>query len=112
MKKSKYHLKQTKRLLKELGIYSEFIRERRKYLLYYKNVTGYDNPTFNVIFLTVSTLNNLLFSSFTWNDTENPLLWQTLYNKLSDYGMSNKAILNDSETIEELKKIVKNTQNE
>lgn len=108
--KNKTELKQTKRLLKELGIYSEFIRERRKHLRRcYGNAMS---SVFNVIFLPNDGLCGLLYFSFTWSKTENPLLWETLYNKLAEYGMmSNGAILNDNEIMKKLKKIVKNTQN-
>ena len=107
----KTNLKRTKRILKELGIYSEFIRERKKYILSFNmSVAQNDSKVLPTFFLDIYTLYKLLFISFTWSKTENPLLWETLYNKLVRCGMSNKEILNSNDAIKELKKIVKNTQ--
>ena len=74
------------------------------------SVAQNDSKVLSTVFLDANTLYSLLFVSFTWSDTENPLLWETLYNKLVKCGMSNKEILNSNGTIKELKKIVKNTQ--
>ncbi len=107
----KTNLKRIKRLLKELGIYSEFIRERRKYILRFNMSFGQDDSkVLSTVFLDANTLCSLIFISFTWSNTKNPLLWETLYRKLEECGMSNKEILNSNDAMKELKKLVKNTQ--
>jgi len=105
--KNKTELKQTKRLLKELGIYYEFIRERKKFL---SNRFIHKDSIYAKFFPNTYALRILLYVSFSWSDTKNPLLWTELYEKLNCYSLSNKNILNNNKIIKELRKIIKNTQ--
>ena len=63
------NIKHFKRILKELGIYALYIKERRRLSPYV--------GVFSVAGRHAS-LSNIIYFSFTWADTKNPNLWPEL----------------------------------
>jgi hypothetical protein len=63
------NIKRFKRILKELGIYNLYIRERRKQ---YPDVKVFS------VAGRYSSLSSIIDYSFTWADTKNPDLWPEL----------------------------------
>lgn len=67
--KKEKNVKRFKRILKELGIYNLYIRERRKQ---YPGVEVFS------VAGRYSSLSSIIDYSFTWADTKNPELWPEL----------------------------------
>jgi hypothetical protein len=65
----KRNIKRFKRILKELGIYALYIRERKR---------QYPNSGVFSVAERYSHLGNLIDYSFTWANTKNPNLWPEL----------------------------------
>ena len=98
------NIKRFKRILKELGIYTAYIRERKKY--------APDGGVFSVAGR-YSSLSSIIDYSFTWADTKNPELWPELtyaiereYSQNIDYfsNLGNGAL-------DKLKKYLENNKN-
>lgn len=90
-------IRDLKRLLKELGIYTIWIKNRKKELHGSQSLHFWSLPRF---------FNNIIDDSFTWSATKEELLWEELYdNTYCDNTPS--EILRHNYMVEELKEICK-----
>ena len=73
-------VKKFKRLLKDIGVYSVWLKERKKYL-----ATEYRKITNDNIFRPVKSFPNnvgeIINLSFIWSDTNNRMMWIELFRK-------------------------------
>jgi hypothetical protein len=67
----KKKIKLFSRFLKELGLYTRWIEERKK-------AVGYDKEYIFHVLFNYETLSEIIDLSFTWDDTKNPAIWEQL----------------------------------
>ena len=96
-----------KRLLKEIGIYHLWVKNRKEYLHFIKkNVEPSQIISFNLSFYgNFMMFSNAIRYSFDWLSTGIPNLWADLAHTSNNYG-SNQDILNDKEKIKTSRDIV------
>lgn len=92
-----------KRFLKELGLYSVWLKERKKYIKKYDNTSVYD-------VLKYETLDDIIDYSFCWSDTPCQKVWIALNeHSLNSYPYHDIDYFYTEKGIEELKNSLKYT---
>ena len=97
-------IKGFKRVLKELGIYKSWLKERHETVLFNKLHSGYGKPIFG--FRKDLFFRTIILDSFWWDTTDNPFLWSAIYEAdYSNYKIS--ELLKDEKKIKKIKEFIK-----
>lgn len=84
------------RILKDIGLYHVWIKERKKYIF---NTKRHLFPNLRKTFA------EIICDSFYWENTSNEMLWHNLYYSGVSYNFCHR-IVNDDKCIEKLKKTI------
>ena len=104
MMKNKSNTSKFCRILKELGIYSLWLRERKKFILsdFSEKSCGKDQ-VFNCVKIGLCDCIN---ESFTWEKTSNRQMWQELFYEASFNGMTLNNTIRNEKSLKKLRECV------